>query len=191
MIFLFSDFNNIAGQIFMKIFKIILLLVFSIVFTFCGSKSDKELFDSGKNLLVEKKYDEAVVVFEDLVEQNKESEIAPKALFECAKVYQGQVVKNVGAKESLIKSVDIYKKIFNNYSKSEEAENSLFMAGFILANELQDFDAAKNTYELYLEKYPEGQLADDAKVELQNLGKTPEQILLEKIQNNNPDEKAI
>ncbi len=64
------------------------------------------------------------------------------------------------------------------------------MAGFILANDLQDFDAAKETYELYIEKYPDGQLADDAKIELENLGKTPEEILLEKIHPDMLDEKA-
>ena len=67
----------------------------------------------------------------------------------------------------------------------------LFMAGFILANDLQDFDSAKETYELYLEKYPNGQLADDARVELENLGKTPEEILLEKIKTDQDDETAI
>jgi TolA-binding protein len=174
----------------MKTFKIILLFVFSIMLTFCSSKSDKELFDNAQTLLTEKKYDEAVVIFEELVEQNKDSDMAPRALFECAKVYQGKVVKNLGAKESSIKSVDVYKKIFNNYPSSTEAENSLFMAGFILANDLQDFDAAKETYELYIEKYPDGQLADDAKIELENLGKTPEEILLEKIHPDMLDEKA-
>ena len=65
------------------------------------------------------------------------------------------------------------------------------MAGFILANDLEDLDEAKSTYELYLEKYPNGQLADDARVELENLGKSPEEILLEKIQNKNKDENTI
>ena len=65
------------------------------------------------------------------------------------------------------------------------------MAGFILANDLKDFENAKQTYNLYLEKFPNGQLADDARVELENLGKSPEEILKEKIQSENLDEKAI
>ncbi len=55
------------------------------------------------------------------------------------------------------------------------------MSGFILANELQDYEAARKSYELYLSKFPNGELADDAKVELANLGKTPEEILKDKI----------
>jgi TolA-binding protein len=101
------------------------------------------------------------------------------------------VLKNLGEKEPLVKSVRVYKSIFEKYPSHDEAENSLFMAGFILANDLNDLDAAKSTYELYLEKYPNGQLADDARVELENLGKSPEEILLEKIRKDTEDEKSI
>ncbi|MCW8848486.1 MAG: tetratricopeptide repeat protein [Melioribacteraceae bacterium] len=166
----------------MKIIKLIGFLLISILFTFCGSKTDEENYDSAVKLLTEQKYDEAVVIFEEIVEKNQNSEFAPRALFETAKVYQGQVIKNLSGRESLLKAVSVYKKIFNDYPKSKEAENSLFMSGFILANELNDLEAAKETYELFIQKFPEGSLADDAMVELENLGKTPEEILMNKIQ---------
>ena len=54
------------------------------------------------------------------------------------------------------------------------------MAGFILANELKEFKEAGKMYNLYIQKYPNGELADDAKIELQNLGKSPEEILSHK-----------
>ncbi|MCB0731969.1 MAG: hypothetical protein KDC88_13140, partial [Ignavibacteriae bacterium] len=121
----------------MKNMRIFSILFLSVLLTFCGGKSDKDLFDNALSNVDEKKYDEAVVLFEQLVNTNKESELAPKALFECAKIYQGQVVKNLTGKESLLKSVEFYKRIYDEYPKSKEAENSLFMAGFILANDLK------------------------------------------------------
>lgn len=166
----------------MRVIKFFLLITMSILFTFCGSKSDKEIFEDAKKLLTEEKYDEACATFEKLAVDQKESELAPKSLLECAKLYQGQVVTNLGGKESFNKAVDLYKKIFVDYPKSKEAENALFMAGFILANDLSDLENAKNTYELFLENYPNGELSDDAIVELKNLGKSPEEILMEKIQ---------
>lgn len=175
----------------MQSFKHLIILLISLLLSFCGGQTDEELFESGQKLLNEKNYDEALVIFEELANENKESELAPKALFECAKLYQGQVLKNLDSKSSLIKSVQVYKSIFEKYPANEDAGNSLFMAGFILANDLRDLDAAKSTYELYLEKYPNGQLADDARVELENLGKTPEEILLEKIRTESTDENAI
>lgn len=168
---------------------------FSILLLFlaaaCNSSSDKELYDKGMNLITEQKYDEAVEIFNKLVEENNKSEYAPKALFENAKMFQGQVIKGVNPKESLMKAVELYKEVYNNYPNFQEAENSLFMAGFILANELKDYDKARETYELYLAKYPNGKLASDAKVELENLGKTPEEILMEKVQKENSNAKQL
>jgi len=171
--------------------KFLSLVLLSIMFTFCDGKSDQELYDSALDLLTEKKYDEALGVLENLVSENKNSDLAPKAMFECAKLYQGQVLTSLGSNESLLKSVEVYRDIYNTYPTYEEAGNSLFMAGFILANNLQDLKEAKTTYELYLEKFPEGQLADDARVELENLGKSPEEILMEKLQTEPINENAI
>lgn len=175
----------------MKTLKIISILLLSFIFTFCGSKSPQENYDEATKLLTEQKYDEAVVIFEEIAEQNKGNQLASKALFETAKLYQGKVIKTLNGRESLLKSVELYKKIFELYPASKEAENSLFMAGFILANELNDLETAKETYELFIKKFPEGSLVDDAKIELENLGKSPEEILMNKIKVENSDEKKI
>ncbi len=52
----------------MKKSKISLLMVIAILFTYCGGKTDKDLFENAESLLTEKKYSEAVAVFENLVE---------------------------------------------------------------------------------------------------------------------------
>jgi TolA-binding protein len=175
----------------MKNLKLLPLLIFSLLFTFCGGKTDKELFDEAVKLSNEKKYDDAIVAFENIETEFKESELAPKALFESAKIYQGQVIKKLNSKESLLKSIEVYKKVYENYPNSYEAENSLFMSAFIYANDLNDLENAKLAYELYLEKFPDGVLAKDARIELENLGKTPEQILMEKIQIEEADAETI
>ena len=53
----------------------------------------------------------------------------------------------------------------------------LFMAGFVQANDLHDYDAASETYNLFLKTYPDHELATSAKEELDNMGLTPEEIL--------------
>ncbi len=174
----------------MKKFKILSFFMFALLFTYCGSKTDKELFKEGVQLAADKKYDEAVVLFDQLVNDFKESDLASKALFESAKIYQGQVIKKLNSKESLLKSIEVYKKIYEEYPKADEAENSLFMTAFIYANDLNDLENAKAAYQLYLERFPNGKLSEDAKIELKNLGKTPEQILKEKLQEET-DAKAI
>ncbi|MEE9429458.1 MAG: tetratricopeptide repeat protein [Melioribacteraceae bacterium] len=166
----------------MKNTKIVLLIILSIFLSFCGGKSETDLFDEATKQLVGQDYSKAVMLFEQLVEEFPKGEKASHSLFELAKLYQGQVVKNLDPTESLKKSVKLYKKIYTEYPKSTKAENAMFMASFILANDIRDYDDAKISYELYLEKYPNGLLAKDAKIELQNLGKTPEEVLKEKLQ---------
>ena len=168
--------------ILMKTVKIITLIIISLMLNFCSGKSDADMFEDASKLLTEKKYSEAVVVYEQILDEFPKGEKASLALFEMAKLYQGQVVKNLNPNESLLKSVSLYKKIFTDYPKSEKAESALFMASFILANDVKDYKAAKESYELYLETYPTGSLAKDAKIELENLGKTPEEILRDKLQ---------
>ena len=53
------------------------------------------------------------------------------------------------------------------------------MMGFVYANDLGNADKAKQTYEDFLKRYPKDELAESARAELKNLGKTPEQILEE------------
>jgi len=161
----------------MKYNKIIVLIVGILTLAYCSSKNDKEIFKEGKKLVTEAKYEDAIVKFQDLVKEYPKSEHADSALFEIAKMYQGQVTKNLASLESLRKAVETYGKIFKNYPNSKLAESSLFMAAFILANELHQYPRAQKLYKLYIEKYPNGELLDDAKVELNNLGKSPEEIL--------------
>ncbi|RMG37345.1 MAG: outer membrane protein assembly factor BamD, partial [Methanobacteriota archaeon] len=65
----------------------------------------------------------------------------------------------------------IYKKFPNGVFNSK----ALFMLGYINANHLNNLEKAKKYYTEFLEKYPNHELADDAKYELDNLGKNVEE----------------
>jgi TolA-binding protein len=174
----------------MKLVKIFFLLFTIILLSSCNSKSDKNLFNDAQKLVEHEKYSEAINKYEQIVKEFPKSTNAPESLFEMAKIYQGQVIKNINSKESLQKAVAMYKKIFAEYPDSRRAESSIFMAAFILANELQDINAAKSAYNLYIQKYPNGELVKDAKIELQNLGKSPEEVLRDKIKPKSKNESA-
>jgi hypothetical protein len=51
------------------------------------------------------------------------------------------------------------------------------MSGFVLANELNDYEQATETYNLFLDKFPNHDLATSAKEEVENMGLSPEEIL--------------
>ena len=44
-------------------------------------------------------------------------------------------------------------------------------------NNLHDLVRAKTLYEEFLQKFPNGELAQDARLSLENLGKTPEEMI--------------
>lgn len=158
--------------------KIILLMVtFSIIFVACSGENEKDLMSSAKTKIQDKLYADALVDFEKIVNNFPETDEAGLAYLEMAKLYQGRAIKTLSEKESYIKAVEYYQVVSNEYSHIEEAPGALFMSGFLLANEIRDLDNAKITYESFLSKYPDHELAASAQSELDNLGLTPEEIL--------------
>ncbi len=142
----------------------------------CG-KSEQNYWDEALKNQKEGKYAEAVASYETLVKEYPQSEKAVKSLFEAAKIYQQKVIKNLDQKQSLQKAIETYDKIFKEYFNSPEAHKALFMKAFIQANELQDYDAAKQTYQLFLQKFPNDEMTPSAKAELETIGLAPEEIL--------------
>ena len=61
-----------------------------------------------------------------------------------------------------------------------KAPTALFMMGFIYENDLGDLNKAKETYQTFLNRYPnDPDYADDAQNALKFLGKSPEEIIRE------------
>ncbi|HEX2982698.1 MAG TPA: tetratricopeptide repeat protein [Ignavibacteriales bacterium] len=142
----------------------------------CQSKSDQDYFDSAVESWKEGKYEEAIASYNKLVEEYPDSKIAPSALFETGKLYQSRIIKALPPKQNSMKAVEAYTKIFKDYPNSEEAPKALFMVGYIQANELFQYEEARKTLHSFLEKYPQHELKFSAEIELENIGKSPEEI---------------
>jgi TolA-binding protein len=67
-------------------------------------------------------------------------------------------------------AIEVYIKISKKFSHSPKCPQAQFMIGFIYANELKDLEKAKLAYEEFLKKYPEHEMAKDARWELEHLG---------------------
>jgi TolA-binding protein len=162
-------------NIFPSITKVILL---SVIIAGC-SKSDKGLWDDAVKFQKDEKVTEAIKSYEQIFEKHPDSPLAPKALFEIGKLYQSRSVKDLDVVASLKKAIEYYGKIFKEYPNSDEASKALFMKGFVESNELQDFQAAKASFNMFIQKYPNNEMIPSAKAELENMGKPPEEILKE------------
>lgn len=60
----------------------------------------------------------------------------------------------------------------------------LFTLGFTYENHLNDLGKAEKYYQEFLNKYPNHELANDVDLMIQNLGKSPEEIINRANQNN-------
>lgn len=174
------------NYIFLKSFIVIVILF---GFVSCSRKTDSDYWYEGLQMMKENKNKEAIGVFDKLVEEYPQSKFSSKALFESAKLYQTKNVKDISTEESLKKAVEYYRKIIQDFPKEKETPSSLFQVGFIEANFLNDYQGATRDYNLFIQRYPDHQLAISAKQELENMGKTPEEILNSKLASQKNDGK--
>ncbi len=161
-----------------KNFLLLLLTVFVVA---CNTNKDRDTFNEAEKKFGEKKYSEALADYKLVIDEYSSSDYAAKSLLKVGSMYQMFLVQNVSNEESNIKAVEFYRELYNNFPNSVDAPKALFMSGFILANNLNKLDEAKITYQTFLDKYSQNELAAQVKMELENLGKTPEEILQNKL----------
>lgn len=159
--------------------KLILLLGAFLLLTVaaCSGNSAEDYFNNAEAKISEEKYQEALADFEMIIKEHPESEYADDALFETGKLYHGHAIQTLPKRESLEKAIVYYTRLIENYPDFPEVQKAHFMIGFIQANELNEIAAARTTYNNFIQKYPESELAVSAKAELDNLGIPPEEIL--------------
>lgn len=157
-----------------------ILSAFIILILVSCSKSLESDFNNATKLLKENKIEEAIAEFSKIAENN-DSKYSPEALAQLAIIYQNRLDKNLSPLESAEKSQFYFRTIYDKYPENKLAPKALFMSAFILANDLKKYDEATKAYNLFLEKYPEHQLASSAKQELEYIGLSPEEILSRKM----------
>lgn len=70
-------------------------------------------------------------------------------------------------------------KVYEEYPDYTKRPYALFLQAFVLENQAQDYDQAKSLYEKFISEYPTHPMADDATYSIQNMGKSPEELIRE------------
>lgn len=168
----------------MKLFRIFTLMLLVVLIS-CNADNSAttantktvSIADIDKKLAVlktENTLDDAKVV--DLIEsidafvsENKEDAKAPVFLELKAK-YLTALGKNESA-------FAVYNTIYEDYSNYKNHSDALFMMAFIFENNLNNIPAAELNYQKYLNEFPNGDFANDAQFSLDNMSKTPEELM--------------
>ncbi|MBZ0198220.1 MAG: tetratricopeptide repeat protein [Ignavibacteriaceae bacterium] len=163
----------------MKYIIPVLFVALALTLIGCGKSAEDYMKDATEKLKAQN-VAEAVASYQKILEEFPQSEQAPDALYQLATIYQGLLLPNLSREESLIQAVTSFKTVYEKYPKNKYAPVSLFMSGFIMANELHQYEEATKTYNLFIDKFPDHQLASSARDELDNMGLAPDEILKKK-----------
>ncbi len=155
-------------------FLLLLLFLFA-----CSKNYEKDITEANK-LIEEKKFQQALEILKEVASGN-DNKYSPIALKTLGVIYQQNNIPEVEYIESQKIAQKYFYQVYEKFPASDEAPKSLFMSAYILANELNQFEEATKQYNLFLEKYPKNELAASAKIELENIGLSPDEILKKKI----------
>lgn len=151
-----------------------LVVVISIILISCSRMSEDELYQKAETAYGEKNFNEAAQLFEELVNRFPDGKYAEEAMFLLASHYGD----NTGDYQ---KGIATYHRLREKFPNGEKAAAALFLIGFVYNNHLHNYDSARTAYEQFLNTYPTHEMAPSAKFELDNLGKSPDELFRKEV----------
>ena len=143
-----------------------LFLVVVLTFGACSGKSADTLFAEGEKATHDiHSYHEAEEKLSEFLDKFPNDSRADVALQALARVLMNQN-KNADA-------IARYESLIQQFPDSRFCAQAQFMVAYIYDQEGK-FENAKVAYQKVIDNYPESELVDDARISIQNMGKTPE-----------------
>ena len=115
--------------------------------------------------------DTLLSLYEDFISDYPEDTLVPGYLFKGA-----TLAMNI---DEGAKAISFFEQYLKDYPEGPKAPLCYFFKAYVQENILKNLDQAKESYLQFLEKYPEHDFSDDARAALENLGKSPEQLIRE------------
>jgi outer membrane protein assembly factor BamD (BamD/ComL family) len=149
------------------------ILVFTalVLFAACSGEQDAAgLMQQATDLMGNGKTAEALALYEQVATEFAEAPQAPEAMFRSALIY-------INEQGDPIKAATTYELISEKYPESEWGHKGLFAAAYTYANDIGNLERGRLAYEKYLAQYADSSMAETARFELDNLGKSAEELL--------------
>lgn len=163
-----------------KILKYLLIISTIVGLISCQRNKEEDLYKTALEDLKNGNTKSAIDNLEKLIEINPLSDFAPDAYFTLAGLYQSIEGDSIQIIENYRKALGYYQQLIDNFPNHPRAPEAVFMCGFICAEYLKDYNQASIFYKKFLKAYPDHELVTSVQAELDNLGKSPEEILREK-----------
>lgn len=125
--------------------------------------------DSGKFEINKEVVEKVVLAYQKFADEFPADSLAPEYLFK-----EAELTRSL---KQFDKSISIWQNIMDKYPNYAKTPHCLFLQGFVYENDMNNVEKAREKYNLFLEKYPNHELAKDVNFSISNLGKTPEEII--------------
>jgi len=132
---------------------------------------EKELFGNVTTIPDREKSLTLVTAYVEYAEMHPGSEKAPEFIFRAA-----DICMNTGYPG---RAIELYTMVYRDYPEYAKRPESLFLIAFIYETQFNNLQLAEHNYKKFVEQFPDHDLADDAKILLQHLGKSPDELVKE------------
>lgn len=167
--------NNFETKMINRFIPLMLMLALVVG---CAEQDASDLMEQAASLQADGKASEALALYEQITRDFADSPQAPEALFRCALIY-------INEQGDPVKAATTYELVSEKYPDSEWGHKGLFAAAYTYANDIANLERGRAAYEKYLKQYPDSSMAETVRFELENLGKSAEE-LLQSIQESQP-----
>lgn len=135
----------------------------------CSSLTDEELWKRIEAAKANNNWDSTLQVSQRILTEYPEGRFSGWARFAMAESYR--------FKHQPREALDNYKIFIEAYPEMQPAALSHFLVGYIYGNNLQMNDSAAFYFREFLRKYPQHELAPSVQLELESLGRSPQEVL--------------
>ncbi len=132
---------------------------------------ENELFNSTSTHINKHKVLGLIDLYTEYAEEYPDDTLAPVYLFKAS-----DVSMNLYRPVETIKILD---SIMIRYPDNSKTPTALFLKAFVYEDQAKNYKLAQKYYQLFIDKYPDNEFADDARMSLKNLGKSPEELINE------------
>ncbi len=144
-----------------------------VVLSACNSPKEKALanikeLEANDSVFSPEQMEKVKAAYIAFADKYPDDDLSPEFLFKA-----GQRC-NVTAEHA--KAILLFQRVIDVYPKHKIAEEALFLQAYVYENSMADFAKATETYRVFIEKYPNSDLTEDARLAIQNMGKSPEEI---------------
>ncbi len=161
------------------------VLVLLLLLAGCGKRSANDYFSKAEDAYTLAKqtadtlrnregrgnlFEPALENYMKVVSEYPDDPLAERALFRAATIRNDEM-------RDPAQAVVSYKLYAEKYPDAQKAPVATFLVGYLYNNDLHLLDSAAAWYRRFLDRYPHHEMAGSAQFELNELGKSPEELL--------------